>query len=173
MDIQVYIQELDENTAAMLQLAESCPDERLNKKTGDAWTIMEILEHIAITDRVVISLISKPSESMHTGEELFGKEKMHRLLVDLRRRKIVSPEGLLPKGNLTSIADFESIFTTQRDILKQKLQDGTIEVDNRMFKHPFLGDMPVADWLNFIIHHSLRHGEQIKDTLLAVEKNRS
>ena len=162
MDIQTYFEELDENTTSIVQLVQSCPENQLHVKQGEAWSVMEILEHILLTERVVISLISRPSERLHTSEALFGKEKMFHLLVTRRDKKIEAPVGLHPKGNLTTSVDFEKQFVTQRNLLKQHLLDGTIVIDSKMHKHPFLGDMPIADWLYMIIHHSLRHAEQIK-----------
>jgi hypothetical protein len=163
MDIKAYISQLDDNTHALIQLANSYPAGILTIKKDDRWSILEILEHITITDRVVISLLQRPSEEVHIEEEIYGKQKLERILVRLREKKIISPEGLRPKGVLKSVPEFENLFVPNRNTLKSMLQNGSIVIDNRIYLHPFLGNMTVSDWLYFVIHHTERHTKQIED----------
>jgi hypothetical protein len=38
-------------------------------------------------------------------------------------------------------------------------------IDNRMFPHPYLGNLTMVDWCYFIISHADRHCLQIQDKL--------
>ena len=38
-------------------------------------------------------------------------------------------------------------------------------IDNRVHKHPSLGEMTVSDWLWFMIRHTERHLEQVKEVI--------
>lgn len=164
MDVIHYISELDRNTGGIMQLLKECPETLLEKRHEDEWSILEILEHILLTDRVVYALLTGPS---HPGEkpEVLGSEKMKRYMVDMRSRKAKAPEELLPKGEIKNNAEFIEQFLKQRAFLVQALETGKIIMDNGVIKHPALGDLSKRDWLNFVVQHAQRHLLQIKDRL--------
>jgi hypothetical protein len=167
MDIPVYIQTLDNHTAATLDfLKKSRPDTHL-KGENDSWTGLQVLEHICITEKVVSKLVAKPSEQIHESAELFGAGKLNHLVVAKRAFKVKAPEMLNPKGDIKDLEAFEQVFTKQRNELKQGIIQGNISVDNRIHKHPYLGEMTISDWLHFMISHTQRHIEQIQDHLKA------
>jgi len=165
MDINIFIQNLDKNTKDTLHAAKNCSPEQLRFRENGKWSILQILEHICITDRVIHKIILKPSDNLHDTHELVGDARLKKILVDLRARRIESPEMLRPQDVLPDFKTFEKLFVTERNLLKQNLQTGRIVVDNRIHKHPFLDNMTIVDWLNFLIHHTQRHLEQIKENL--------
>ena len=164
MNVTAYISELDKNTGDIMQLLKECPEALLEKKQEGEWSILEILEHILITDRVVYNLLTGPCEP---GEkpEVLGAEKLKRYMVDMRSRRAKAPEQLLPKGEIKNNAEFIEQFLKQRAFLVQALETGKIVMDNGTVKHPMLGDLSKSDWLNFIVHHAQRHLLQIQDRL--------
>ena len=166
MDIKDLISRLNDTTDDILQIAKTCSVEQLSFKEGESWSISEILEHLLITDRVVYEILSRPSSNMNPSAEIIGNEKMKKLMVDQRtQRRVVSPETFKPKGEMTDLNTFEKTFLVQRERLKNDLTTGKIVVDNRINRHPFLNEMTITDWLNFTVHHSQRHVDQIKDIL--------
>ncbi|RYJ51090.1 DinB family protein [Flavobacterium petrolei] len=164
MELANYITALDNNTSDTLNLAKKCSNTQLHYSAEGKWSILQILEHICIVDKVCIAIISRPaSENTSALTEIYGNEKLKDALVTNRDRRIESPEILKPKGGVTDVNEFEKMFLYQRNMLKQNLTSGKIIVDNKIHKHPFLGDMTIADWLYFIVHHTQRHTEQIKE----------
>lgn len=163
METDLFIARLDNNTKEMSALVSRLSPYQLSFKENGKWNVLEILEHLYLTDKIIIAIISTPSENVHTAEDIHGKEKIRTILVDGRNKKIASPEPLKPKGLFPDVVAFEKAFFQQRETLKNSLRRGDITIDNRIHKHPFLGDMTISDWLNFIIHHADRHIEQIKD----------
>lgn len=163
MDTDVYIKVLDANTAAALQLAAALPENLLHHKTDGKWSLMEILEHVCTVDRVCMAIVSRPSDHRAEKKEMVGDERLKHVMVSRRDIKVDSPDILKPKGALKDIATFEEVFTGQREQLKQQLKEGTIIPDNRVNKHPFIGEMTYVDWLYFMLRHAERHLEQIKD----------
>jgi hypothetical protein len=164
MDRNLFIERLDNNTKKILQLVKSLTSSQLAFKEDSKWNILEILEHLYLTDKIIMTIISKPSENIHAAEDIYGTRKIKAILVDERDKKISSPEPLKPKGIFSDVFVGEKAFLQQRDTLKNSLRAGDIIIDNRIHKHPLLGEMTISDWLNFIIHHTERHIEQIKDT---------
>lgn len=162
MDTEKYFRSLDNNTSETILLAKSCSSVQLNSSLENKWTILQILEHIFLTENVICRIITKPSELKSEQPEIFGNEKIERILLNPEARKIIAPEFLWPKGDIKSVDIFEIKFTENRKLLKQAIVSGKIIIDNRIHTHPFLGAMTISDWLYLIIHHNKRHLNQIK-----------
>jgi hypothetical protein len=165
MDISDRLTLLDSNTADTLEFVKRFSSAQLSLKKQDGWTILEILEHIVIVEGGCYKLLTKSSENVAETPEIFGQEKLNKLLIERRERKVVAPEGLHPKGEIKDVASFEKTFLEQRNLFKQNINSNKIIVDNRTHKHPFLGEMTISDWVHFIPMHTKRHVEQIKDVL--------
>lgn len=165
MNITERLTLLDINTSETLKLAKGFTRAQLLLKKQGGWSIIEILEHIVIVEGGCYKLLTKNSESVAETVELFGHEKLNKLLIERRERKVQAPEGLHPKGAIKDVASFEQQFLLQRNFLKQNIDNKKIIVDKRTHKHPFLGDMTISDWLHFVPMHTQRHLEQIKDIL--------
>lgn len=167
MEISEYINRLDKNTETVVSLAKSCTPDQLNKKPANDWSIAQVLEHICMTELSVCKRISKPSDKVNEAATIYGNQKMEKILVGYRDRKVLAPDFLEPKGKITTIEEFEKIFTAQRNRLKDDLSSGRLVIDNKVYLHPRLGEMTISDWLFFLIYHTQRHLEQIKDLLNA------
>lgn len=165
MDNNDFITRLDETTNDILQTVNKCTIEQLNYKQGECWNVLEIIEHLYLTDKVIFTIISRPSETINSSTEIVGKEAIQKAMVEQRREKITSPDILKPKGELKDLTMLFDIFVNQRDTWKNNLLTSEILIDNRVHKHPLLGEMTISDWLNFAIHHTQRHFEQIKDII--------
>lgn len=163
MNIADYISILNSNTESVLQTVNNISAEQLSFSKDGRWSILQVLEHICITEYSVCRLLAKPSETISDADEIIGKEKMQRRVVGGRSYKLSAPERLLPKGEITDAAAFEKRFTEQREALKQDLLSGKIAVDNRVFKHLVIGDMTITDWLYFLVYHTERHADQVRD----------
>lgn len=160
-----FINDLDKTTNEILQLAKNCSIEQLNYKQGENWSIIEIIEHLYLTDRVIYMVISQPSEIINSDTEIVGKETIRNIMVEQRSKKIISPDILQPKGEIKDLDTQINMFVSQRDKWKNDLSTGKIFIDNRVHMHPILGKMTIVDWLNFTVHHTQRHIEQIKDII--------
>lgn len=165
MELTTYFQSLDDNTNDTLQLAKGCPPALLTDNINNKWSVLQILEHICMTEKLICVLVTKPSDKTSESNELIGNDKLQKLVVEKREQKVTAPESLYPKGEIKDLKGFEKIFLEQRNLLKQDIQTGKLTIDNRIHKHPMLGEMTINDWLNFLIHHTQRHLEQIKDIL--------
>jgi hypothetical protein len=169
MDIPTYISLLDTNTNDTLELAKKCTAAQLNFKDGSRWSVMEVLEHIYIVDKICFSLLSRPAaEKESATNEIYGNEKMKHIMIANRKRKVESPAGMEPKGSISDVPTFVHLFLQQRNLLKQDLLSNKITVSNKTHRHPTLGEMTIADWLYFMVHHANRHLEQIKENMAAL-----
>jgi len=170
MDINKYCEILDSSSEKVLQLARSCSSKQLGFKPEGKWGILEILEHIWLTDKIIHYLISKPTDKVSQSSEIIGDTKLKRFVADGRTKKIEAPDVVKPKGNLPDIETFEELFLKHRERLKKDLKTGQIVVDNRMIKHFYMGEMTISDWLNLIVHHTHRHLKQINEVITDMEE---
>ncbi len=165
MDLKSYLQILKENSDSLNETLLTCTSEQLKFRKENSWNPLEIAEHILRTERLVLSFLLKPSESKSETEELLGFEKLNKLIVQFRARKVKAPEMLEPKGEFTDVKQFLKCFNEQRTLLKSALENDRIKTDNRIYKHPYLGEMTLRDWLYFIPLHAQRHLDQMKELL--------
>ncbi|RYY90933.1 MAG: DinB family protein [Chitinophagaceae bacterium] len=167
MDLLAYQQLLDRTEEEAIAVARRFPDDALQHTTEGKWSPLQALEHIFLTEQLVIGLVQRPSELQHDAETVHGDSKIHHLVVNKREFKREAPERLQPAGRFSDLASFETAFHAQRQALREALQHSTIVCDKRMFPHPALGNMTVADWLYFLAHHTQRHLEQLKEQIPA------
>lgn len=163
MNVDQYFLELDANTAEVLQVLREVKGHETPAPQGQAWRPLQVAEHILLTETLVRNLLTRPSDIIHDSTEIMGQEKMRRILVDLRDRKVKAPASLEPTGQFTSSQMAADAVLHSRTELKADLLEGRIQVSNAVYKHPMLGEMTVRDWLYFVIHHSQRHLLQLRE----------
>lgn len=166
MEKTYFLNLLDQNTEEVLALVKTCSADQLRFKQDGQWSMLEILEHIIIVDKLCAALLLKPSNETATDLNLYGKAKLNKILVEGRTRKVQAADILKPKGAIENISLFEKVFLAERNLLKENIENKKIIIDNKTHKHPLLGAMTIADWLHFIPCHTERHLEQIKDLLV-------
>lgn len=166
MTAETAIQKLGENLNYIIQQARACSYENLNKKDAGKWGNHQILEHIYLTEESIHRLLLRRPDKQNQTAEIFGNEKLKRMLVDQRAYKITAPDYLIPTGKYSNIEDFVDEFLLERNALTEDIRAGRIIVDSGIHNHPVLGEMTVPDWIHFLIHHSVRHLEQIKDNFV-------
>ena len=168
MDPVKFFELLDRTTADTLAFTRGLTPEQLAWSAPGRWSAMQILEHICLAETSIGRILTRPADKVSDQREIVGKEKMRRLVVDERSRKIAAPDRMVPTGAIATLADFERTFTAQRDALKSDLSSGAKVIDNRVFAHPAFGEMTIADWMYFSINHTERHLDQIRENLAAM-----
>lgn len=163
IEMKKYINDIDHNTEKLIEIVKDCSIEDLNTKFNDKWSILEVLEHIYITDKVIYSIVSKPSDKESKTKEIIGLNKLEIILLGQINEKLQSPDLLRPKGYFQNLVDFNSAFRTLRSSIKNDLMTTKIKVDNRTHNHFLLGEMTITDWLNFLLLHTERHLKQLEE----------
>jgi len=170
MNIPGYFQTLDQNAAELFALLDTCIEKEINYSEENSWSILQNLEHILLTEKTVVKLLNHPLEKKSEKEELFGAEKLIKIIVKLRARQVKAPDFLQPKGEITSVEQFSKEFTLNRDHLKKGILSTEILIDNSVYPHPYLGEMTRRDWLHFIPAHTKRHVDQLADLLIKIRR---
>lgn len=156
---------IDRNTEQLVNMVNTLSSSQLLLKPEGKWSVIEQLEHIVLTDKIVGLMLMRPHSSLAETDTVIGQERLEKIIVTLRARKVAAPEFLQPTGSIQTVAQFTTQFTAQRTAFKEAVNQGKIALDSRTFKHPYLGEMTVIDWYHFIPLHAQRHLEQIKEIL--------
>ena len=170
MDKIKYFDLLDRSTAETLKLAHSLTPKQLTYARPGRWSAMQILEHICMAESSIGKILVRPSDKVSEQAELIGNERIRKLVVEERHRTVVAPERMIPRGEITTVADFETAFVAQRNALKEDIASGAKTIDNRVFMHPSIGEMTISDWMYFSLSHTERHLDQIRENLKEMEK---
>ncbi len=163
MKMEEYIKDLEKNTNKVLETVKDYPLEKLTQKIDLEWSVLEVLEHIYMSDKLIYRIISKSSENESESKEIIGRNKLKTILIEQRKNKVQSPEVLKPKGYFKNLAEFNLAFSTLRKAIQNDLISKKLVVDNRTYNHPILGEMTVKDWLYFSLFHAERHLKQIQE----------
>ncbi len=143
------------------------------KMSENSWTIIEIVEHLAIVEAGMTSICSAllkksqdenlPNDGSANLSSTFAERTA--LLKDRRSRKVEAPERVLPSGTL-SIAESLAKMDENAQILKD-IRHGleTIDTQKATFPHPFFGELSATEWLVLIGGHEFRHIDQIDETI--------
>ena len=159
-----YFKLLDQNSADLSNKIQGIDHNQLTFKIQQKWNILEILEHIHLTDMAVYSLLNKSSESHHNSDYKLGKEKVAQFLAN-RNVSVEAPSYVQPIGKYSNTTEFLKPFKELRKLIVSDIKSRKIDLDQRLHSHFLLGPMTPKDWLYLIIHHTERHMMQIDEML--------
>ncbi len=152
----LLLNELRTGTESILDYIKIIDAEKANeKKPATDWSILECMEHIFISEKVILKLLSQPelfSDAPSTGFEKFD---------EFKSGKYEAPERTLPTGRFSTIEEVGKAFK----ILRQQYEDYIIaelpNAKNETYPHPILGPITKPQWIEFVIEHGNRHLLQI------------
>ena len=136
------------------------------KPSENVWSILECVEHIYLIAEAVSKVIATPPQTEKTENnqtELFGEQKLNKLLVINRSFKVPAPDWVAPKGRFANITEATQNITIIIDKIVNHIEVNTIEQETQTIKHPVLGVMTKVDWVHFMIAHTNRHILQIEE----------
>ncbi len=171
MDIYQYLTALNANTDSLLELVGKYSADKILFKNPEECSIADLLEHICISDERTISLLQSKSVYIAETSELYGDEKLKKIVVDYKGGpRITENEIKELRGAIKDFSSFEKVFSFQRNRLNDSLKSGQITITNQTYEHLYLKTMTVSDWLKYVIYHTTRHINDIKDSELAFKK---
>lgn len=136
------------------------------KAAPDKWSIMDCLEHIALSEPAIWGMTQKtlaeaPDASKRSGIK-FDDKKILELIVD-RSGKFKAPERLQPSGKFASadaaVAAIVEVRNKQIEFLKTTQDD----LRNRVGAHPAFGPIDCFQFVLFNAGHGKRHTLQMEE----------
>ena len=166
---QIY-EAIDETREKFYSRVEGLSDDEAGARPSpDAWSIAEIVEHLALTERgllrIMKGLLAQVEAAGGDGAGAMQPFSLERHVARSRTEKYVSPEGARPKGE-TSLADSLARLRRSREevrALRPRIE--AADLNTTSYPHPAFGPLNVYEWLAFIGIHEARHLRQAEALL--------
>lgn len=127
------------------------------------WSVLDVVEHIAIAETVMLNLING-TRRPKTADRANREEAFLRAVAD-RSRKMQSPEPARPAGRFASLSEARTQFESSREGAIRFV--GQCEEDLRATEvthpHPAAGVVTTYEMLIIMAKHAERHALQIEE----------
>jgi len=135
------------------------------KPAPDRWSILEYLEHLAVSDDALIAMIErslKTPAKPETEEERRAREQKIRE-TPIPRGVNKAPEMLQPAGHFASLADARGAFLAARDRTLEYARTTQADLRSHFSQHTVLGPLDGYQWLTGNAHHAETHAAHIRE----------
>jgi hypothetical protein len=166
-------EEIDGTRERLRSRVEALSEEQLNARPRpEAWTVKEIVEHLAIIESRLLSMMKMMLAKVEAagGATGNGPFEMKPFTLDhhierSRGEKYTAPEAVRPSGT-ASLADSLSNLNRSREELRAlRPRIEATDLSAATYPHPAFGPLDFYGWLAFVGHHEARHLHQIESML--------
>lgn len=153
------MQDFETSTRLFLDAFDHISDDLFVRKPLTGWSIAEVVEHVNISDKSA-AIACMRSNGLPKAEEALSAQAQIDRFMAMEKNKLEAPAAAEPKGIFETVTQATHLFQKTR----QKLWENA-SIDPQFqatgFAHPRLGFLTRQQWLEFVIWHANRHGEQI------------
>jgi uncharacterized damage-inducible protein DinB len=146
-------QELNDACAGMSEAAAVAAGE------AGRWSVLECVEHVVTVESRFAERLAG-ARRRETAVESRGALATR---VANRSRRVEAPEGAVPQGRFSSLADaleaFHGVRTATIRIVKQRAADLPMVAT----EHPFFGTINGRDMIEVMVGHTRRHAAQVRE----------
>ncbi|PSL41079.1 DinB family protein [Planomicrobium soli] len=159
----MFKNENDRIRQAVLDAVEGKPDELLNRKPSeDAWSPIQILDHLQLMETMIAKNISKQLASEKNEKVL----KKPIALTVSRLIKVDAPRHVIPTEEFVALEEMKKRLTASRTFLYSVYDGASKEtLEQKSMPHPVFGKVPLSQWFPFVGLHEKRHLKQLEKTL--------
>ena len=159
---------LDRERDAFLAQVARVPAARLGERPSpDAWSVAEVVEHVARIDRGVGKIVALRSAEplTATAEELAAARLTPERIAFLRDRtqRVEAPERVRPKGTLTPDDALAQLASAREEMKHAYRTADPALLDGAIWPHPIIGPVTLRGWFELTAHHDARHAGQIAE----------
>jgi hypothetical protein len=166
---------LDAQRAVLRTTLESAPAAIRERVPGPgAWSVANVLEHLAIVEQRIATLLASMIEKAR-ADGLAAETSSEPLLPTLgverlanRETKVVAPDLLHPTGMTAAAAwtALEQAGVALRDAVRTG--DG-LALGTLSRTHPLFGPLSLYQWIAFVGAHEARHAAQIEEIAASLQ----
>jgi hypothetical protein len=162
-DRQFLIDQLNasesELMAALKGLSETEPAFR---PAPGAWSIHECLDHLVAVEKRSLRAIM--TRAVFQEQPLLRREQSARLLeAGSRKNKFEAPSAVRPSGRYASSEEAKVALLEARERMREYVAHTPDDLDSLVLEHPLLGKITCYEWVLFIVGHTRRHLDQIRE----------
>jgi uncharacterized damage-inducible protein DinB len=159
----VFKDENEKVRQAVLKAVEGVPDDVLNTKPSpNAWSPMQILDHLQLMETVIAQNVAK---QLASGKREKASKKPIGLTVS-RILKVDAPKHVVPTDGFVPLEEMKRRLEASRTLLEQVYEGADKEdLEQKSMQHPVFGKVPLVQWFPFVGLHEKRHLKQLEKTL--------
>jgi hypothetical protein len=131
----------------------------------DRWSILEYVEHLAVSDDGLVALVKKSLETppfTETEVERRAREQKIRA-TSIPRGVNHAPERLRPSARFGSLAEAVAAFLAARERTLEYARSTTDDLRQHFAPHPVLGSMDAYQWLCGNARHAESHAAHVTE----------
>jgi hypothetical protein len=135
------------------------------KPAPDRWSILEYVEHLAVSDDELVAMIQRSLKTPahpETPEERKAREQKIRE-TPVPRGANRAPEALQPGGHFASLNEAVSAFLAARDRTLEYAKTTQDDIRSHFTNHGVLGPLDGYQWLTGNAHHVETHSAHIQE----------
>jgi hypothetical protein len=129
------------------------------------WTILEYVEHLAISDDRLVELVKRtlktPPQEESEEQRRLREKKLREALIP--RGVNQAPDWLLPKGRFASLEQAVAAFLAARERTLEFARSTQDDLRKHFAPHPVLGPMDGYQWLVANARHAELHAGHIRE----------
>lgn len=167
--LQPLVDEAEAARAALLAaVSEVSPALRAQRPRPDAWSVVEVLDHLARVEAGVAHLVARRVSSARdkgVGAETSTDPVALPPGFDYldRTRIIPAPEPLLPSVGATAESALAALQRSRAALLEGLAAGSGLALGTLYASHPLLGRLDLYQWVLFVGRHELRHAAQVRE----------
>ena len=157
---------LDRSRKTLLDAVDGVTEEQARwKPSAQRWSILEYVEHLAISDDGLVALVKRtlaaPAHT-ETEEERRAREQKIRE-TPIPRGANRAPEMLRPAARFSSLQEAVAAFLAARERTVEYAQSTTDDLRSHFAPHPVLGPMDFYQWLCGNARHAETHSGHVRE----------
>lgn len=168
--LQEIVKSLERDRLALLRATEELNAAQADyRPSEDAWSVSDVLHHLALSEEASAKLMSLMSKRVH--EESVGPDpdpdgsvlrSLDDVVADADDRKATAPDRVTPLSHVPAAECRARLEASRRNILAKIEELSPFDLTGLTFPHPFFGELDVYQWLLITGWHERRHTRQIQ-----------
>lgn len=167
---QEIVDRISRQREKLLKSVLDLSDAQLNHKSEDsAWSISDVLHHVALTDEANAKLTSNMLKRARAGQpppdpspEDSVIHSMDDIFARMSAAKFQAPEFVAPHSHLSVDESLAKLKTSRERMLANVEQLDGFDLSGLTYPHPFAGELNTYQWVLMAGAHEFRHAEQIE-----------
>jgi len=163
---EAAVRSLTKSRAVLVEAVEGVSDEEARwKPSPERWSILEYVEHLAISDDGLIDLVKKVLASPATPESAEEREARIAKIASTKMERGMNkaPERLQPKAKFANLQEAVAGFLEARERTLEFARTTDGDLKNHFAPHSVLGPLDALQWLLANKDHVHTHSAHIKE----------
>ena len=156
---------LARSRTAVLTAVDGLTDRQARWKPADRWSILEYIEHLAVSEDGLVALVKRSLESpahAETAEERSTREQKIRA-TPMPRGVNRAPDHFQPAARFESLNDAMAALLAARERTIAYAESTTDDLRRHFAPHPVLGEMDGYQWLCGNARHAETHAAHVME----------